>query len=426
MIAVASLIVLIAVIAFSAVTKKNAGVVGLVAAYIFSIAAAKCGTEINVSKVVTGNWPTSVFFIVLATTFLFGIATLNGTTQALSKNIVCLARGNAKILPVIFFLFGAIISAAGAGGLIVAVIMPIALFVAVENGISVLMMSLVTMGGIMVGGLSPLAINGIVAQQLSVENNIIGESLSGYLPLWGAYATAMTLFSIGAYFLLGGLHPKKMENASTPHFPGFDKNQTLTLAAILVVLIGVIFFGQNIGLISFACAGVLLMLGAVDQKKAIAAIPWSTIILICGMSVLICGMSVLISVVNTCGGIAFLSDGLENIIGERTAQPIMMVLGGLMGAVSSGTGVVMPTLIPLSAELSQTLGISSMSIVIGVIVGTNGVVISPLSTVGGICVGCAPESVDKDKLYNQLLLAAVSFIVMSVVLSFIGVFRIFG
>lgn len=213
MIAVASLIVLIAVIAFSAVTKKNAGVVGLVAAYIFSIIAAKCGTAINVSKVVTGNWPTSVFFIVLATTFLFGIATLNGTTQALSKNIVCLARGNAKILPVIFFLFGAII--------------------------------------------------------------------------------------------------------------------------------------------------------------------------------LICGMSVLISVVNTCGGIAFLSDGLENIIGERTAQPIMMVLGGLMGAVSSGTGVVMPTLIPLSAELSQTLGISSMSIVIGVIVGTNGVVISPLSTVGGICVGCA-------------------------------------
>ena len=76
MIAVASLIVLIAVIAFSAVTKKNAGVVGLVAAYIFSLAAAKCGTEINVSKVVTGNWPTSVFFIVLATTFLFGIATL--------------------------------------------------------------------------------------------------------------------------------------------------------------------------------------------------------------------------------------------------------------------------------------------------------------------------------------------------------------
>ena len=189
-IAIASLVVLVAVIAISAITKKNAGVIGLIAAYILALVASANGVDINVSKIVTSNWPTSVFFIVLATTFLFGIATINGTTQALSRNIVCLARGNAKLLPIIFFIFGAIISAAGAGGLIVAVIMPIALFVAVENGISVLMMSLVTMGGIMVGGLSPLAINGIVAQQLSVANGVIAEGLSGYMPLWGAYAAA--------------------------------------------------------------------------------------------------------------------------------------------------------------------------------------------------------------------------------------------
>lgn len=111
----------------------------------------------------------------------------------------------------------------------------------------------------------------------------------------------------------------------------------------------------------------------------------------------------------------------------RRADAVLLgAVGGLMGAVSSGTGVVMPTLIPLAAELSGTLNISAMSLVIGVIVGTNGVVISPLSTVGGICVGCAPESVDKDKLYNQLLLAAVGFIVMSVIFSLIGVFKIFG
>lgn len=417
-IAIASLVVLVAVIAISAITKKNAGVIGLIAAYILALVASANGVDINVSKIVTSNWPTSVFFIVLATTFLFGIATINGTTQALSRNIVCLARGNAKLLPIIFFIFGAIISAAGAGGLIVAVIMPIALFVAVENGISVLMMSLVTMGGIMVGGLSPLAINGIVAQQLSVENGVIAEGLSGYMPLWGAYAAAMGVFSIAAYFILGGLKPKAV-NVEKPHFVGFDRNQTMTLIAIIVVLVGVIFFGQNIGLISFACAGLLLMLGAVDQKKAIAAIPWSTIILICGMSVLI-------SVVNKCGGIDFLSEKLEGVMTEKSAQPIMVVLGGLMGAVSSGTGVVMPTLIPLATELSGTLGMSALSLVIGVIVGTNGVVISPLSTVGGICVGCAPESVNKDKLYNQLLLSAVLFIVLSTAASAIGLFGVFG
>ena len=110
-IAIASLVVLVAVIAISAITKKNAGVIGLIAAYILALVASANGVDINVSKIVTSNWPTSVFFIVLATTFLFGIATINGTTQALSRNIVCLARGNAKLLPIIFFIFGAIISA---------------------------------------------------------------------------------------------------------------------------------------------------------------------------------------------------------------------------------------------------------------------------------------------------------------------------
>lgn len=413
MIPVCSLIVLVAVIALSVVTKKNAGIIGIIAAFLFSTIAAASGVDIKVSKIISGGWPMSVFFIVLSTTFLFGIATLNGTTEALSQNIACLARGNAKLLPPLFFLLGAVISGAGAGGLIVAVIMPIALYVAVENKIDVLMMSLVTMGGIMVGGLSPLAINGIVAKQLAAE-----QGLTNYAPMWLAYGVSMTIFSFAAYFIFGGLKLQKMEKAAK--FTAFNKDQLLTLGAILVVLIGVIFFGQDIGLMCFTCAGILLLLGVVDQKKAIAAIPWATILLICGMAVLI-------SVVKTCGGIDFLSERLSAVMGPRSAQPIFVILGGLMGAVSSGTGVVMPTLIPLASQLAGELGnVSALNLVIGVIVGTNGVVISPLSTVGGICVGSAPEGIDRDKLYNQLLLAAVSFIILNAIASAIGVFRVFG
>mgnify|MGYP000973817964 FL=1 len=203
MIPVLSLIVLIAVIALSIVTKKNAGIIGLIAAYLFAVAAANQGVEINVAKIATGGWPMTVFFIVLSTTFLFGIANINGTTQVLSRNIICLARGNNKLLPLIFFVFGAIISGAGAGGLIVAVIMPIALFVAVQNRIPVMMMSLVTMGGIMVGGLSPLAINGIVAKQLALE-----QGMTDYGSMWLAYAVSMTIFSLAIYLIFGGLKAK--------------------------------------------------------------------------------------------------------------------------------------------------------------------------------------------------------------------------
>ena len=291
--------------------------------------------------------------------------------------------------------------------------MPIALFVAVENNISALMMSLVTMGGIMVGGLSPLAINGIVAKQLAEE-----QGLFNYNTMWLAYGVSMSVFSFAAYFLFGGLKLKKME--TRPSFERFDSKQLLTLAAILTVLVSVIFFKQDIGLMCFCCAGILLLLNAADQKKAIASIPWATILLIGGMAVLI-------NVVKTCGGIDFLADKLSAVMGPRSAQPIFVILGGLMGAVSSGTGVVMPTLIPLASQLSAELGtVSATRLVTGVIVGTNGVVISPLSTVGGIAVGSAPESVDKEKLYNQLLLAAVSFILLNALASALGLFYVFG
>jgi di/tricarboxylate transporter len=412
MVPVLSLLVLVGVIALSVVTKKNCGIIALIAAYLLGIFA----VGMKAKDIYSGGWPMSVFFIVLSTTFLFGIANVNGTIQILSQNIVCLAGGNRKAIPLLFFVAGAIVSGAGAGGLIVAVIMPIALYVAVSNDIPVLMMSLVTMGGIMVGGLSPLAINGIVAKQLAEE-----QGIANYTPLWLAYGVSMTIFSLGAYLIFGGLKLKSQAGGVKQNFTAFNQQQLLTLGAVLAVLIGVIFFKQDIGLLAFACAGLLLLLNAADQKKAIAAIPWATILLICGMAVLI-------KVVSTAGGIDFLSEKLSNYMGEKTAQPIMVILGGLMGAVSSGTGVVMPTLIPLAAQLGDQLGgnITALSLIVGVIVGTNGVVISPLSTVGGIAVASAPESVDKDKLYNQLLLSAVAFILLNAVASFIGLFAFFG
>lgn len=62
MIPVLSLIVLVAVIALSVITKKNAGIIGLIAAYLFATFAAAQGVEINVAKIATGGWPMSVFF----------------------------------------------------------------------------------------------------------------------------------------------------------------------------------------------------------------------------------------------------------------------------------------------------------------------------------------------------------------------------
>ena len=403
---VVALLTLVGVIALSVITKKNCGIIGLVAAYFL-------GTFVvgmKASAIYAKGWPMGVFFIAMATTFLFSIATVNGTVQAMAKNIAFFAHGSTRLLPIIFFVGGAVISGIGAGGLVVAIIMPIALYVAVENKIPALLMSLVTMGGIMVGGLSPVAINGIVANRLAVEQGITNYSL-----LWLPYGVSMTIFSVLAYLVLGGLHLETIKQTGEEKFTSFTKNQVLTMMAIAILLIGVVLFKQDLGLLAFACGGILLLLNAADQKKTIASMPWSTILLICGMAVLL-------HVVNTAGGIKLLSESLKTIMGPKSAQPIFVALGGLMGAVSSGTGVVMPTLIPLAAKMSAAMPEigTPLQLIVAVIVGTNGVVISPLSTVGGLCVASAPDGVDRGKLYNQLLLSAIIFCLANAVAAYFG------
>ena len=73
--AVVSLIVFFAVILFAAVTKKNCGVIALVAAYVFGIFVLK----MKPAEIYAKGWPMGVFFIALSTTFLFAIANVNGT-----------------------------------------------------------------------------------------------------------------------------------------------------------------------------------------------------------------------------------------------------------------------------------------------------------------------------------------------------------
>lgn len=407
--AVVSLCVFAAVIAIGAITKKNCGVVAMAAAYVLGVFC----LGMKATDIYAKGWPMSVFFIALSTTFLFAVANVNGTIEVMAKNIAYFAHGSARLLPIVFFVGGAIISGIGAGGLVVAIIAPIALYIAVDNGIPVLMMSLVTMCGIMAGGLSPVAINGLVANRLAAALEIPGYS---YVQLWAPYAVAMTVFAVVVYVVMGGFGLKRSENAAAATLTGFNGKQLMTIAAIAVLLVGVIGFKQDLGLLAFACASVLVVFGAADQKKVFAATPWATLILICGMSVLL-------RVVVVAGGFKYLEELLKAHMSAATVRPAFVALGGVMGAVSSGTGVVMPTLIPMAHEVAKQPGMgTAMELITAVIVGTNGVVISPLSTVGALCLAGAPDSVDRNKLYNQLLISTICFSVCCAAAAYFGIF----
>lgn len=403
MIQIGSLVLLFLVIFMGMITHKNVGIIGFLAAYLYGTFA----VGMKAKDIYGGGFPTTVFFLIMASTFLFGIANHNGTSTVLARNVSYLSRGNNKLIPWMFFAAAAILAGVGGSMLILVVIMPIAYSTCIHRHLDVTMTSIIVLAGGMLGGLSPITLNGIVANTLAIQNGV-----DHYMPIWGAYSFSVFVMALAAYIFFKGW---KVPNSDPErNFTPFNRAQVVTVVAIVLVCLATIFFKQNIGLVCMAFAAVLILLGYCDQKVAISAIPWGTLMLITGMSMLL-------HVVDKAGGITYLTSMLSRVITPATAQPIMIVLGGLMGAVASGTGVVMPTLIPLAAKLAAVNpNLDPAALMLGVIVGTNGVVLSPFSTVGALACGCAPEGVDVNKLYKNLLITAILFSLSAFVISYTG------
>ena len=58
-----------------------------------------------------------------------------------------------------------------------------------------------------------------------------------------------------------------------------NRHQKETLAVILLVLCGMIFFKIDIPMMAMAGAAILLILGVMEDKKAVAAVNWNTLLL---------------------------------------------------------------------------------------------------------------------------------------------------
>lgn len=420
-----SLLVLALTIFIGYKRKVNTGILCIAAAVLLGFF-----VEINISKnpeivrmvaissraakgkVFIAGWNTKLFFILTGMTLLFGIAKVNGTLDLLARKTASLAKGNRKLLPLIFFVFSAILSAMGPGNIAVcALVLPIALAVSHEEKISALLMSVMVIAGAQVGALSPIAPTGIIGIQLTEK---VGLDVAR--PVFINMIKANAILAIFMYFVLGGHKLEKGKKAEAGSIPKFNLVQFQTLLVIGLVVLAIIFLKLNIGMVAFLGAGVLLTLKAANQKDAIAAIPWSTLLLVVGVGMLV-------NVIGIAGGIDYLTETLSKFMNSTTAAPIMNTVAGLMSAVSSASGVVMPTLIPTASGLSSQLGgsVTPDTLVSAIVVGAHAVVYSPLSTLGALAMAALHKDEDSDKIFGQLLLIGFGGIIFSAILIFVGI-----
>ena len=367
-------------------------------------------------KEIVSGWPTNLFFILLGMTLLFGMAKANGTLTLITKKISSLAKGNTKLLPIIFFALTGVIAGIGPGNIAaVALMAPIAMELTDSEDIPEILMATMIISGSLAGALSPLAPTGIIAINLAAEQGL-EVSKSIFLSCISTSVIMGGLF----YFIFGG-HKLQNKNSKIHNIQTFNREQKITSLIILLVIIGIWVYKMDIGLIAFSGAVILLLLGVVDEKAAIIEVPWSTLILVSGVAVLV-------NVVGIGGGIDFLSGFLAKIMNEKTATSIMAITAGLMSAVSSASGVVLPTLIPTIPKIATGIGgnISEIALVSAIVVGAHTVTFSPLSTLGAIALSSSTERIDKQKFFGQLLVVGLLSVLLAGVLGFLGLYNIWS
>ena len=368
-------------------------------------------------KEIIRGFNSSLFIMLLGVTYLFSLAQINGCLDLLAKKVVSLAGKRVYLVPIIIYVFSTVLSAIGPGTVpTMAIMMVFSMALAAEMGIHPAMLSALTVLGASGGGVSPLAATGIIGINLCAEFGLTG--IESQFLMNGVLSS--TVYAIVVYILLGGYKLRMDESVVHEKTPPFNSKQKITLIGIVVMVILVMVFKINVGLVSFAVAAVLSFLKVSDEAEALKRIPWGTLLLITGVGVL---MQLIIGQ----GGIKMLSAALVSVMNESTAVSIMGICSGLLSWFSSTSGVVMPTLIPTIPHIVAQMGgaVSELELATAITMISNTAGISPLST-GGALALAAYSSAAGANYEEQHSLFVKMFMISAFGVLVLSIFAYFG
>jgi Na+/H+ antiporter NhaD/arsenite permease-like protein len=407
--AVISLLALVIAILVSCFTELNVGILAVAFAWIVGVYFG--GMKLDA---VLAGFPVSLFLTLAGVTLLFTQAQLNGTLDRIAHHAVRICRGNVGFIPVIFFLLGLALASVGPGNVSTAALLgPMAMATAARAGIPAFLMIIMVGNGAQAGSLSPVAPTGIIVNGLMAKIGLGGHEWHNFVT--NAFAHAFVAFS--AYFLFGGLKLFRFAYADgtqeQPEAIRLGKMHWITIVVIAALIIGVLFFGVNVGMGAFLGAVVLAVVGAADHKEAVKKMPWSVIMMVSGVTVLI-------SLLEKTGGLDLFTAVLARLATPGTITGVIAFVTGLISVYSSTSGVVLPAFIPTIPGLIQRLGGGDpISIATSMNVGAHLVDISPLSTTGALCLAAVGPQENVRSVFNKLLAWGLSMTVVGAIICYV-------
>jgi di/tricarboxylate transporter len=407
--AVISLLGLVVAILVSCFTELNVGILALAFAWIIGVYFG--GMRLDA---VMAGFPVSLFLTLSGVTLLFTQAQLNGTLDRIAHRAVRLCRGNVGLIPIIFFVLGLALASVGPGNISTAALLgPMAMATAARAGIPAFLMIIMVGNGAQAGSLSPFAPTGIIVNGLMTKIGLSGHEWHNY----GTNAFAHAFVAFSGYFLFGGLKLFRFAytdaTQEAPEAVRLEFKNWITIAVITALVAGVLFFGVNVGMGAFFGAVILAVVGAADHKEAVKRMPWSVIMMVCGVTVLI-------SLLEKTGGLDLFTALLARLATPGTITGVIAFVTGLISVYSSTSGVVLPAFIPTIPGLIERLGGGDpIAIATSMNVGAHLVDISPLSTTGALCLAAVGPQENVRSVFNKLLAWGLSMTIVGAVICYI-------
>ena len=400
-----SILVLAAVFVIATVLPVHMGALALVATFVVGYFI--FGSE-GYGDTIYSFFPGELFIVLVGVTYLFAIAKNNGTVDWLVSAAVRAARSRLSFIPwVMFTVAGALTAIGGVVPAVVAIIAPIGMAFARRYSINPVLMGLFIVNGCTAGGFSPLSIFGTITNSIVETNDLPGSP--GFL--WAASIVANVLLSIAAFFIFGGR--KLLGSAaqvSIAEGPGnrpittLDRDRSLTLIGLGLLVIGALFFDLEIGLTAIAIGVVLSIVAPAGAKGAVGQIAWETVLLICGIVTFVG----LMQEIDTPG---WLGANVARLGVPLLAALLICYIGGIVSAFASTTGI-LGALIPLAVPfLLGSDAVGAIGLITALALSSSIVDASPFSTSGALVV--ANSTVDeRDKIFRTLMIWGFSMVAL--------------
>jgi di/tricarboxylate transporter len=438
---VLSIIILAVMFLLATVLPLNMGALAFVGAFL--LGSVVLGMSTND---ILANFPGGLFLTIVGVTYLFAIAQNNGTIDLLVRGAVRMVGSKVALIPWVMFTITAVITAVGAlSPAAVAIIAPIALSFAAKHKINPLMMGMMVIHGAQAGGFSPIAVYGVTVNGIIAKTDLEASPIAIFLASFifnlaiavvlsivlggnrfrstkagrlveqaaetrmavsvGARASTSgaTLRGSGSDISPAGVSAKGTSGSAVAGSTGADASngaratvpQLVTILGLIALAVISLGFKVDVGFVSITIAIILALVSPAAQKGAVNKISWSTVLLICGMLTFV-------GVLEEAGTIKFVSDGVAHMGMPLLAALLICYIGAVVSAFASSTAI-LAALIPLAVPFLASGEIGAVGVIAALAVSATIVDVSPFSTNGALVLANAPEDVDKDKFYKQIL-----------------------